>query len=122
MVPGNLRMVSWSNVSNLLRRTQSARSEDCNAHGPACTHDTRRRMKRSLLSAVFLVIFVQGCLVWERNWDLGACKESSTGSYGCIVKVPKCAAGVNLQAQIELFSGAHAGSITVLSFDLHNIE
>jgi hypothetical protein len=59
-----------------------------------------------------LIIMIQGCVTWQRTWNLGVCEESATGSYGCIVKVPKSAAAAHLSAEIKPLK------ITVPSTDL----
>jgi hypothetical protein len=29
----------------------------------------------------------------QREWNLGTCRESADGTYGCTIKIPKCSAG-----------------------------
>lgn len=55
-------------------------------------------MKKYL--AVFLALICAGCLTWSRTWILGTCRQTSSGSYGCTVTVPKCGAGIEIRAQI----------------------
>jgi hypothetical protein len=53
------------------------------------------------LLLICFVVFIQGCLISERTWNVGTCRQSSAGSYGCSVIVPKRVAGVDLRAQID---------------------
>ena len=62
-------------------------------------------MNKKIFPIFLLLTLVQGCAimwgVWERHWDLGVCRESAAGIYGCSVKVPKCSAGVRLSIIIH---------------------
>src|SRR5476651_1147617 len=56
---------------------------------------------KKIFPILFLLILIQGCgLIWK-HWNLGDCQESSTGTYGCIVTVPKCSAGVRLSVMVH---------------------
>ena len=58
-------------------------------------------MNKLIVLLIPLAILAQGCVTWERTWNLGVCQESVTGSYGCTVKVPKSLAGAELIAEIS---------------------
>jgi hypothetical protein len=69
-----------------------------------------------------LIIMIQGCVTWQRTWNLGVCEESATGAYGCLVKVPKSAAAVHLSAKIEPLNNAQVVPSTDLKVKLRNNE
>jgi hypothetical protein len=77
----------------------------------------------------FLCALMTGCgtvfaLLVERNWDLGVCRESESGSCGCAVKVPKCLAGVGLFAKVEpeSIAAGHPFETGNLRFRMQNQE
>ncbi|MGA2802016.1 MAG: hypothetical protein ABSE97_06580 [Verrucomicrobiota bacterium] len=71
-------------------------------------------MNKLIVLLIPLAMLAQGCVTWERTWNLGVCQESVTGSYGCTVKVPKTLAGVDLIAEIS----SAADTNTLLNVDL----
>lgn len=55
-----------------------------------------------------LLLFLQGCLTWSWQRDLGTCQEISPGLYGCVIKVPKSSAVVNVVADISFKNEKHS--------------
>lgn len=60
---------------------------------------------KKIFPFLLLLILVQGCSlnlgaltggVYQREWNLGACSESSDGTYGRTVKIPKSSVNVNV--------------------------
>jgi hypothetical protein len=54
---------------------------------------------KKLIPIVFLIL-LQGCLTWSRQWDLGTCRELSSGVYSCNLKIPNSSEVVNVVANI----------------------
>jgi hypothetical protein len=78
---------------------------------------------------VILIGLTAGCLVTQRNWNLGICRFSHTGSYNCVIRVPKSLAGVTLIAEPN--PGGASGSDSLLigelrirlqNVDSHSVE
>ncbi|HXT10680.1 MAG TPA: hypothetical protein VN873_03890 [Candidatus Angelobacter sp.] len=75
-----------------------------------------------LLLFIPLVILLQGCVTSERTWNLGACQEFGTGSYGCTVTVPKSVAGAELIADISSTTDSKTPQNIDLKLRLQNKE
>jgi hypothetical protein len=71
--------------------------------------------------SLFFVLLLQGCMTWSRQWDLGICREFSTGECSCAVKVPKSSEVVNVGVNI-LFGTAQHGPVKSLRIQIKNEE
>jgi hypothetical protein len=63
---------------------------------------------RYTIFILFILVLLQGC-AWERNWDLGACARTPTGSYGRVVTIPKTSSTVWLLLVVHREDSAISG-------------
>src|SRR5690242_19102414 len=80
---------------------------------------------RYSICILFALVLLQGC-VWERNWDLGTCTRTSSGTYGRVVTIPKTSSTVWLllvaHHEDSTISGAPSMKVAVRNIGKETVQ